>query len=265
MAKYFLDCEFVEGKQDKTFLGFKYGETKPTIDLISIGIVCEDGREYYAVSKDFNLKEAWNRRDLLLPKEMGDEPIKNYWIRDNILKPIWQELHLKDLGISYKAKDTLQEQMNKLFSYKSLKHLINKYGKSNKQIAKEIEEFCKPDRKFETESVDFYGYYSAYDWVAFCWLFNKMIELPKGYNWVCNDLKQWQDRLGEILNNSINNPINYVKVIVGTKMTLGEAMKIDWNKKFKELPSYPKNSNEHNALSDAKWNYELYKFLKQLT
>ena len=51
--KYFLDTEFLEGTQKKWF-----GQTKPTIDLISIGIVCEDGREYYAISKDFNLKEA---------------------------------------------------------------------------------------------------------------------------------------------------------------------------------------------------------------
>jgi len=57
--KYFIDTEFLEGTQDKTFLGFKYSKTKPTIDLISIGIVAEDGREYYAISKDFNLKEAW--------------------------------------------------------------------------------------------------------------------------------------------------------------------------------------------------------------
>ena len=54
--KYFLDTEFLEGAQKKWF-----EQTKPTIDLISIGIVCEDGREYYAISKDFNLKEARNR------------------------------------------------------------------------------------------------------------------------------------------------------------------------------------------------------------
>jgi len=82
MAKYYLDCEFIEGKQDKKFLGIKYGETPFTIDLISIGIVSEDccdfkekgaghineklgkyccdkhklpfQNEYYAISKDFN-------------------------------------------------------------------------------------------------------------------------------------------------------------------------------------------------------------------
>ena len=59
--KYFIDTEFLEGTQKKWF-----GETKPTIDLISIGIVGEDGREYYAISKDFNIKEAWNRYDKVI-------------------------------------------------------------------------------------------------------------------------------------------------------------------------------------------------------
>lgn len=27
---------------------------------------------------------------------------------------------------------------------------------------------------------------------------------------------------------------------------------------------YPKQTNEHNALADARWNYELYKFLNTL-
>ena len=28
--------------------------------------------------------------------------------------------------------------------------------------------------------------------------------------------------------------------------------------------TYPKQTNEHNALADAKWNFELYKFLNTL-
>ena len=72
MSKYFIDFEFLEGTQLKTFCGFKYGETKPTIDLISIGIVAEDGREYYAFCKDFNLKEAWNRYDIKIEQVYGD-------------------------------------------------------------------------------------------------------------------------------------------------------------------------------------------------
>ena len=91
--KYFLDTEFLEGTQ-KSF----FGKTKPTIDLISIGIVSEDGREYYAISKDFNLKEVWNRWDGEYYEQTAYEKYhqfpmkKKYWIRENILKPIWSEI-----------------------------------------------------------------------------------------------------------------------------------------------------------------------------
>jgi len=34
--------------------------------------------------------------------------------------------------------------------------------------------------------------------------------------------------------------------------------------KLEISPNYPKQTNEHNALADAKWNYELYKFLNNL-
>jgi hypothetical protein len=57
---YYLDTEFLEGIQSKSFLGIQYGKTKPTIDLISIGIVSGDCREYYAISNEFNLKEGYN-------------------------------------------------------------------------------------------------------------------------------------------------------------------------------------------------------------
>ena len=51
--RYFYDTEFIE---DGT-----------TIDLISIGVVAEDGREFYAVSTEFDPERAgtWVRRNVL--------------------------------------------------------------------------------------------------------------------------------------------------------------------------------------------------------
>lgn len=285
MAKYYIDTEFLEGPQTKRFLGMPIGktwkfldapyiQTKPTIDLISIALVAEDNREYYAISKDFNLKEAWNRYDLKERKDYENFSIKergsilyskDYWIRENVLKPIFVELHLKDLQIAIKAKDILKEQMDKLFTYKNFKKLINKYGKSNKQIAEEVKEFVYSDgdvsmhRKFDechlkaNGSVpEFYAYYADYDWVVFCWLFGRMIDLPKGFPMYCKDLKQSLDDLLVQLNKFKN---------------LGDDTygKIDWDlKKLKSHPKYPKQENEHNALADAIWNKKLHEFIVSL-
>lgn len=65
--RYFYDTEFIEDGS--------------TIELVSIGIVAEDGREYYAVSTEFDAAKA------------------NGWVRDNVLdklpsadNPAWKSL-----------------------------------------------------------------------------------------------------------------------------------------------------------------------------
>ena len=252
--KYFIDTEFLEGTQKKWF-----GETKPTIDLISIGIVAEDGREYYAISKDFNLKEAWNRYDLVKDgfKDCGMTPNykRVYWIRENVLKPIWIE-KCKE-GFSFKDSPMTPYGIETLFTYKNFKKLIQKYGKTNKQIAEEIKYFVanrpiglKKEQwilDYDTKDVKFYGYYSDYDWVVFCWLFGKMIDLPKGFPMYCIDLQQESDRIYNLEKEKYikNGGRNFI------------------NKMSNHL-DYPKQTNEHNALADARWNYELYKFLNTL-
>lgn len=239
---YYLDTEFLEGSQKKLF-----GKTKPTIDLISIGIVSEDDREYYAISKDFNLKEAWNRYDL--DHGSGDQrnrpPRKIYWIRENILKPIFKELwyekcHLQNL-----------HHVTNDFTYKNLKKLISLYGKTNKQIASEVFDFTgtyQDSGGLTDNNKQFYGYYADYDWVVFAWLFGKMIDLPEGFPMYCKDLKQLLDE--KILS-------NYTEEV----RIKGFKENLKWVKK---LDIYPKQEDEHNALSDARWNKKLHEFIKEL-
>ncbi len=51
--RYFYDCEFIEDGR--------------TIDLVSIGVVDETGREFYAVSTEFDAARAgaWVRQHVL--------------------------------------------------------------------------------------------------------------------------------------------------------------------------------------------------------
>ena len=155
--KYFIDTEFLEGTQKKWF-----GETKPTIDLISVGICSSDGEEYYAISKDFNLKEAWNRYDLVKDgfRDCGMTPNykRVYWIRENVLKPIFIELRAKEV-----EEYNIAERRNVVldfptysFCFKEFKRLINKYGKSNKQIAEEIKEFIAYSEEPELQPDDYH-------------------------------------------------------------------------------------------------------------
>lgn len=74
---------------------------------------------------------------------------------------------------------------------------------------------------------EFWGYYADYDWVVFCQMFGRMIDLPKNFPMYCRDLKQWADQMGV------------------------------------QKAEYPKQSEtEHHALYDARWNKQLYDFLR---
>lgn len=225
--KYFLDTEFIEGF-NKPFLG----KRRHFIDLISIGIYCEDGREYYAVSNEFNPKDADN------------------WVRENVLRKI--ELDF------YRQESTYA----KTYHHTSLvlKNFLKWKGRSNKEIANEIFQFICPYQKaseyagvgsidsgaegyLKTNPPEFYGYYSDYDWVLFCSIFGRMIDLPKGFPMYCKDLKQMLDEKAE-------------SMTILPELTHKSNLEI-----LKVHKEYPKQKNEHNALQDAKWNYELYRFI----
>lgn len=78
--------------------------------------------------------------------------------------------------------------------------------------------------EFAGENPEFWAYYADYDWVVLCQLFGTMMCLPKSWPMYCRDVKQFCDSLG--------NP---------------------------KLPE--QLSQEHHALSDAKWTKEAWEFL----
>ena len=255
-----MDFEFLEGDVPVKLLGYNIPKwlIKPnnTIQPISIGLVCSDGREYYAISKDFNLKEAWNRFQI---KDYDLSVKKEYWIRENVLKPIWKD-YLENRQSMYEK--TYHWELTSEFSYKTMKTIIRWIGKPNKQIAEEIISFTtqakwqdNPNGKFNVGSdlsnevtkkdlvwdkPTFYAYYADYDWVAFCWLFGKMMDLPNGFPMYCIDLKQIFDE---------------------------EELKLKGQSDFinlKQHSHYPKQENEHNALADAKFSKDLHYFLNNI-
>jgi len=292
--KYFIDTEFHEYHKRPNILGIKIGKPIPTIDLISIAIVRETGANYYAISKEFDVEDAW------YSYQLDEEGNKDYWLRDNVLHPIHIELSKQD---------------NKSFhnSLRNFKRLIKKYGKTKEEIAKEIKRFIAFEdvlgifgtpyvldnsdmeyiSRMETllKNMDyyfpeFYGYYADYDWVVLSQLYGKMINLPKYFPMYCRDLKQMFDETAENLdldkvwffddltedgycfqNNKekercIKN-LNDVTDVLGSKLV---TMKISTDRKeiLEGFYNYPKQENVHLALEDARWNFKLYEFLKNV-
>lgn len=91
--RYYLDTEFIENGA--------------TIDLISIGIHCEDGREFYVLNNDCDHSKA------------------SGWVKDNVL------IHLP-------------EKANRRNIASSNVDLFGKYA-SHARIATEVINFCNPE------------------------------------------------------------------------------------------------------------------------
>jgi len=249
--KYFIDTEFIED-----FHKPRFGKRRHFIDLISIGIIAEDNRTYYAISNEFDLKAVWNKYDLKPDIDNGGMK-KVYWLRENVLKSIYNKIWHDNIHYG------LGEFFDMEFSYKSFKSLLKSFGKSNKQIAEEVEWFIRRNHHVNCttnelvddkthQPVSFYGYYADYDWVLFCSLFGRMIDLPDGFPMYCIDLKQMLDEKCKTY-----SVLDDKNLMVEFKGVMPEG-------NIKLHLRYPKQTNEHNALSDAKWNYELYKFLNIL-
>lgn len=207
--KIFFDTEFIEGPQPRKFLGIKYGETPPTIDLISIGMVRENGQTLYLLNNECNIDHAWS----------------NEWIRDNVLAPIHKESFSGDVRNRYP------------FTRKTMKMIFKNSPWTKERLRKRIKGFCGTNPEF-------YAYFADYDWVVFCQLFGRMIDLPKGFPMYCKDLKQQLDALVS-------------KIARKTGMTFDEALA-----DIKTWDTFPTQENEHNALDDAKWNKNLYDFIR---
>lgn len=285
--KFYIDTEFLEGTQKRRFLGIPLWNTKPTIDLISIGVVSENGeREYYGICKDFNLREAWHRFQIERRTVHYDDTtasaktsnVKVYWLRENVLKPVFDDL----VQIDLKDDQPLPAKCHR-FTLRNMRSLLDLYGQSREEIAEELKQFVyegyrdawieeasglqKGIRQQNTPELEvindfikrsgpvrFCGYYSDYDWVAICWLFGKMMDLPTsaGFPMYCYDLKQKLDDTVDVLQNNDFFQLFHSEV----PASLEEKLKI-----VKQHHKYPDNPKEHSALHDASWTRLLDHFI----
>ena len=130
------------------------------IELISIGMVCDDGRVYYAVNRDMPVrrirKHKWLMENVVpgLPKGHGD-----------------QRIHMPK---------------------RWLFHYADYRVKPRGRIANEVADFIRaagPD-------VELWANYGAYDHVCLAQLWGRMIDLPDGVPMFTRDIQQERARLG---------------------------------------------------------------------
>jgi len=173
--KYYMDTEFIE-TDVKTLFG-----KKRVRELISVGIYCEDGREYHAFLKDTPLKLIWN--------------LKDNFVKNNVLQRIHED---QSRQMNQFAKQFFGN-LWKEFTLSSMRWIFKHYGRSRENMKSEIFHFMRiVDDDYGyicTEPIEIYTYYGASDWVYFTELLGGMMKLPKNFPMYSMDLKvMLQDR-----------------------------------------------------------------------
>lgn len=159
MTRIFYDTEFID--------------TGSHIDLISIGMVTDEGREYYAVSNEFSMKNL----------------VRNDWLVKNVFPSLPQVRGDERMRV-------LVANRAKSFGGQVRLHnaLFNRYDpavKTRAEIAVEVADFVTA-----YQDPALWAWYGAYDHVVLAQLYGPMANLPKGMPMHTNDLKQECKRLG---------------------------------------------------------------------
>lgn len=161
MKNYHFEVQQVELKQRQSFFErILKKEVRYENQLISLEIKDNDQIVYFAVSKDFNLKQSWNKyqikEDIIIHTGKGSQfsetiKIKEFIIRKNILYPLWKRLFLEsekeffflffNSKWEYFEKEVEEGKYDYLFTYNKFKKLLQKHGKPTQVILNEIIEF----------------------------------------------------------------------------------------------------------------------------
>lgn len=167
--RFHYDTEFVEDGH--------------TIGLLSIGIVADDGREYYAVVDD-----TWTIQ----------QAVEHPWLRENVVPslPVKVYEHVGGMGTAH-TRDGRFVEFGQRWDWDRA-HPDYEHVKPRQQVANEVRNFLAP-RPLNFKAADaceLWADYGAYDHVALAQLWGPMIELPPGIPMWTNDLRQVIARLG---------------------------------------------------------------------
>lgn len=164
--RYFIDTEF--------------SDTSTSVELISLAIVAEDGRELYVQSVEFTpqLASDWVEEhvfphlDLCPHDENEDEHEHDL---------IW------DLNGHYNHGQCTFSDLEKGI----IGAQTDCFWRTCEQIALEIRAFCDPEKYGKPE---FWGWCAGYDFVVLCQVFGTMMDLPAGFPHYIRDLQYLLDK-----------------------------------------------------------------------
>jgi hypothetical protein len=152
----------------RVYFDTEFIENGVTIALVSIGMVREDGRTYYAQALGFEPADA------------------SRWVEEHVLSL------LQRCDRSLSLAEEMQQHKHSGRPCSSMCP-----WRSRAEIAQELRQFVatKPIWGERAGAPEFWADYASYDWIALCQIFGTMLQLPDGWPMFCRDVQQAREEL----------------------------------------------------------------------
>jgi hypothetical protein len=151
----------------KVYYDTEFLEDGRTIELISIGMVAEDGRELYLVNEEIESDPLYSR--------IG----RQSWLMQNVIPhlPLRERDPIEQPRAQYAGRFHLDAKDNRVVSRRYIRNAVREFV-------------------LGTPEPELWAWYGAYDHVVLAQLFGRMINLPQGFPMRTNDVEQECQRLG---------------------------------------------------------------------
>jgi hypothetical protein len=193
----------------RVFYDTEFWENGRTIDLASIGMVTEAGHDsLYYVNGEFPFAEAAEANPWLAKNVYPHLPVSQ-------IHGVW---HVDFTDERVVPRDEIRHHVEQFLMY--CHRLAAK---------KDRREFVAGE--YDRDDIELWAFFSAYDHVALCQLWGRMIDLPPYVPMFTNDLAS------------------------EARVVLGKA-------DARKLSTLVPQTGEHDALADARWDLEAFQYLQ---
>lgn len=149
-------------KPMRVYYDFEFREEYGRVEPISLGMVRDDDKELYIVFNDFNTLAV----------------ARDPWLMQNVMSSIpHTEVTSHVTGTGTPVKDIRLDHTEDLMDKTRARWTILQF--------------------LEDIWPEFWAWYGAYDHVALCSIFGRMVDLPVKFPMFTHDLKQWHKELGQ--------------------------------------------------------------------
>lgn len=278
--KYFIHCNFIEQMQRP--LGWlptigKFNRLRLNLELISVSVLCEDGRRFFAVNNELkprNVDERtakiiehlpWKKTGMAGPVDKEDgsgEKDLRYWTgpnpvyktKDEIGKSLFEFFQHNDSGVEHSIFIEKMMDYNDDGAYfdrwRETHNALMTYQLTEKQEMYNQEFFAQPE---------LYSYDAHRSWILLYSLYGKPSSVPKGYPEYIKSVRQlFDDTVTEITDRYFSY---YSKKGEPIERTYDEMWELN-KKSLIQMDDYP-HLEKSAILMDADWCKQLYDFVQK--